>query len=320
MGIVYKSARTSAYASAYTSTYTSALPTQVDIAMRCRRFFVVSTLIYVTAAISYNGSSSNFFASVVDTPQNAVSGLYKGCSEEDAVGKIVSSGYVCVARIVSCMLEAVATVSNDNYAIAGASSGNTSFYSGAQPTGATRKRDSLMTAADRRDALRRRWENEPQTGQRIRIRDVVHSKVHPQDGVAFETNVRNGDTTLHVHTNGSHLMARFDPLQSLSVRKREGLDTDGSIFQFSNVAGIKIEAHGGNSNGDNLDYGPDMTAFSFAFAYGDGTAAEFENGDLWSIAACRINTDQPVFEGAIIAELNPFNTQYRSVPSQPCAA
>jgi len=56
------------------------------------------------------GTLTNFAADVIETNTDVISGLYDTCSETDGTDGVVADGYVCMARLVSYMLQAVATV------------------------------------------------------------------------------------------------------------------------------------------------------------------------------------------------------------------
>lgn len=288
--------------------------------MHARALILASALLCVTTAdpLTYYGSSSNFVAEVVEPSNNAVLGLYNGCSELNAAGAIVSTGSVCVARVISCMLKAVATVADDWNAVAGVTS-TVNFFanSSAQSSGASQKRRSLDMGVASGVALSRRRASASRLDGPTRVTDMVRSDVHPHDGVAFRTNIQSDDSTLHVHTNGTHLMARFDGVGSASITRRDSVETNGSRFTFLNVAGIKLEAQGVNADGDDLDYAPDMGAFAYAFAFGDGFNTNFSSGDVWNFAVCRKAVRQRAFFGKVIAQLDPFNTHYETVSAPP---
>ena len=74
--------------------------------------------------------------------------------------------------------------------------------------------------------------------QGIRAMSVVESHVHPHDGLAIRLNVHGDDSTMHLHTNGSHAMVLFD--RDTGLQKRGFFDADGQYFRFSGLNGIKV--------------------------------------------------------------------------------
>ena len=65
--------------------------------------------------------------------------------------------------------------------------------------------------------------------------------MHPDNGIAVRMNVHGDNTTLHVHTNGTHAMALFD--EDTILHERSILPTDGYHFKFGDIAGFKFQAH-----------------------------------------------------------------------------
>jgi hypothetical protein len=113
-------------------------------------------------------------------------------------------------------------------------------------------------------------------------------------------------------------MARFHGSGNVPTRKRDSFDTNGSYFKFTNVAGIKIEAQGINTDDSHREYAPDMIAFSYGFAYGDGVASTFQTGDVWDYSVCGKAVTHRLFSGKFVAEADPFNTKYETVTPLAC--
>lgn len=78
--------------------------------------------------------------------------------------------------------------------------------------------------------------------QGIRAMSVVESHVHPHDGLAIRTNVHGDESTMHLHTNGSHAMVLFDG--ETVLRKREHFDAHSQDFRFSGLNGFKVSVFG----------------------------------------------------------------------------
>jgi len=58
------------------------------------------------------GTLTDFAADVIGTNTDVISGLYDTCSETDGTDGVVAYGHVCMGRLVSYMLQAVATVAD----------------------------------------------------------------------------------------------------------------------------------------------------------------------------------------------------------------
>jgi len=276
--------------------------------MHTKDLFLASAAIGVATATAtrgdvttYWGTYANLVVQSTETNDNVVVALYKGCTEFGSDKTLVSSGAVCVARVISCMLQAVATVADDGFAVATINSTTNAFsdFSGSKA------------------ALMRRMDSMPYVGHNVRVTDIVPSDVHPRDGVAFQTNVRADDTTLNVHRNGSHLVARFDRSGNVSARKRDSFDTGGSLFMFNNVDGIKMEAQDFSTGDDNRELVADLTAFSYSFAYNGGSNSNFQTADVWEASVCG-PTGGRKLALKIIPERDSFSTEYEKITPPKC--
>ena len=297
--------------------------------MPARKLVLASAVVCMANALKvsdgkvavYAGTSSTLVTQMTQTNVDVVQGLYDGCTELDDDGAIVSSGPVCVARIISCMLEAVATVSDGSFAAAGATSAGDTFGNfSAQPPGMVRKRDSRAVIASTPGSPMPRRDVASRVVQNIHIADIERSDLHPDDGFAFQTNVHSDNATLFVDHNGTHATARFRQAGNMSSRKRDSYSTGGTQFKFTGVQGIKMEAQGLNAHENNLQYRADLTAFSYGFAYGDGATPPFKEGDVWTLKLCTTTAPRGVFYGRIIAENDPFVTKYETVDPIDCSA
>ena len=288
--------------------------------MRSRRLLLASAILCVTSAtpVVYKGTFSNFVAQPARSTTAVVSDLYNECSETDDAGQILSTGSVCVARLVSCMLEALGTVADGSFSVAAVNSTvNTITTHTSRSEGTSHKREEASNNHTLQ-TFPHRLQNDAFAWTNVRVTDVIPSRVHPNDGVALRMNVHGDDSTLHVHTNGTHAMARFESLGSVPARKRDILDPQGSHFKFTAVKGLKMEAQGIQTDGDQ-SYMPDMTAFAYGFAYGNGQTPIFQQGDSWTYEVCQKVVSTPSFYGRLIAELDGFGTNYESVSPLGCS-
>jgi len=276
--------------------------------MHTKDLFLASAAIGVATATAtrgdvttYWGTYANFFVQSIESNNNVVGALYEGCIESGSDKTIVSQGAVCVARLISCMLQAVATVTDDGTAVATINSTTNAFNE----------------TSGSKAALRRRMDSMPYMGHNVRVTDIMPSYVHPRDGVAFQTNVRTDDTTLNVHRDGSHLVARFDPSEIIPASKGDSFDTDGSpLFTFTNVNGIKMEAQDFSTGDDNRDLVADLTTFSYSFAYNGGSDSNFQTADVWEASLCG-TTGGRKLALKIIPELDSFSTEYEQIMTPP---
>jgi hypothetical protein len=148
-------------------------------------------------------------------------------------------------------------------------------------------REALLVYLNDQIARRSHDRHEP------RAVHIGHSELHPTDGLAARTNVRSGDATLHVHTNGSHITAAFtkDSIQPLG--RREATFTSEPEYRFNGAQGIKMQLRSGDEKGYN-----DLIELLYVWAFG-------ENGkrpDAVSFALCEDSTDGLKLQGKLVFE------------------
>lgn len=258
----------------------------------------------------YEGSFSTFTAQNTTSLTSVVDGLYGNCIELGAGGVVTSNGNLCVARLLSHMLQAVSTVAQGSFAIANATSVTTSAAT--EPSSRPNKRDSVRLTPLSSTVP---WQND---GVQIRGMDVVRSDVHPHHGFAVRTHVHSGASTLYVHHNGTHAMAKFEDGEiSLKRRISTPLQTQGHHYEFAGVQGIKLEAHGLDAAND-LSHLPDMLGFAYGFAYGDGSTASLKNGDSWVYQVCENVAKKALFYGKLVVELDKFGMNYEQINAIGC--
>jgi hypothetical protein len=198
--------------------------------------------------------------------------LYENCEEKNRDGQQISTGENCVRNAILYMIEALQLAPNptevmllsstiDNVqrttdepsvnvksTVSSSSLESLSSAVAAPPLKLKRQDESAREGlwAELNDQIRRRSEG----GHRPRAVHIGHSELHPTDGLAVRTNVRSGDATLHVHTNGSHATAAFtkDPIPPLG--RREAASTSGPLFQFHKGQGLKLQIRISDEVGD----------------------------------------------------------------------
>ena len=313
--------------------------------MRATRLLLAWALSCVASAdpIIFDGTFSNFNASAARSSWSVVSSLYEGCSETDDAGDLTSTGNVCVARLISCVLQALAPVADGSIAVTAlgsdtdvfttygsslasalassttsSSASSSASASASASAGSSRKRDLDAFTSRTLQAFNDRLSSHPSQAGHVRAIEMVPSDIHPRDGVAFRMNVHSDNSTLHIHHNGTNIMAKFDSVTGAKTRKRDSVDTQGYRYQFSGVNGIKMEARS-TANDRAHDYTSDLVAFAYGFAYGNGAGATFEEGDVWTYEVCDKILKTPLFYGKLVTEVDAFGATYEPVSPPGCS-
>jgi hypothetical protein len=214
--------------------------------------FALSVLADPPTSITKDGVDSYLVVAPLATGDRVAIDVYDKCEERNKDGVQINEGEKCLWNAILYMIQAlrdahnltgVALLSNtvnnmqsiaDNPSV-NVTSTMTSFAMESVPSATItsplklkRQDESAREVlwAELNDQIHRRSEGE----HRPRAVHVGHSDLHPTDGLAVRTNVRSGDATLHVHTNGSHATAAFtkDPISPLG-RREPALTSD---FQF----------------------------------------------------------------------------------------
>jgi hypothetical protein len=157
--------------------------------------------------------------------------------------------------------------------------------------------------ADLNDQIRRRSEGE----HRPRAVHVGPSNLHPTDGLAVRTNVRSGDATLHVHTNGSHATAAFTKDSIPSLGRRDAGSTTGPEFQFEgSPQGLKVQLKVLDQNAYDI-----LLNLTYELGLGkDGLAPKLKGSDSWALALCNNLSNKQTLWGRLIAEDNGAGDEY----------
>ena len=282
--------------------------------MPAKKFLFISALCYLASAssIKYYGTLTNFNTQVEETNTNVIRGLYDDCSVVDTTSGASSTGSVCMAQLISYMLQAMATVADGSCNVGTVNSTTNGMVTDA----ASRKRH---TSSDKRtlQALSDRWTSGSHGRGELRVMDAIYSHIHPGDGLAFRTNIHSENATLFVHTNGKNATAQFDDDSRMDSRKRGTLDTAGHHFRFPGAQGVKLEAQGMQNN-KARDYLADLVAFAYGFAYGNGDSPAFQQGDSWAYVLCDASINIPLFFGRVVAEVRQFESNFEPVQALSC--
>jgi hypothetical protein len=281
-----------------------------------------------TYNITKDGVGSHLLAASLATDGRVATEVYDGCRENNRDGVQINEGEKCFWNAVVYMFEAlrdsnsylgVALLSNtvNNMPVNADMPSPNITSSGPLPSLETvvaatttpplklKRQDQSakeVVWAELNDQIRRRSEGE----HRPRAVHIRPSNLHHTDGLAVRTNVRSGDATLHVHTNGSHATAAFtkDPVPSLGGR--DAASIPGPEFQFEGLQGLKVQLKV-----------VDMNAFNFSidllYELGlgmDGLTPKLREYDSWALALCNNFSKEQTLWGKLIAEDNGAGDEY----------
>lgn len=254
----------------------------------------------------YFGSFTNFMTYPGISSVDVVGALYAGCLETQD-GSDISTGPICLANLLSEMLQAVAEVGVSLRTVAIANSTVISLNSSASLESSPSSRPK-RSDEDVSNRLSQRY-GHAKSIERSNTWATSHSHIYPRDGVAIRMGTRANDGQLHVHTNGSHIVASFDKADiSPTIPKRDKITTFGHEYHFTgDVSGVKVEAEGFNSFPRDLS--ADMTAYAYAFA----TSWDFASSNYWPYQVCATTSKSKLFNGKIIAELVQPQTNFEEV-------
>ena len=155
----------------------------------------------------------------------------------------------------------------------------------------------------------------------VRAVQVGHSMVHPRDGVSVRTNVHSDDTTLHVHTNGSHATAMFEKTAMSQMNRRDEGPAPKMQFQFGNdVEGIKAELEWA-SDDEQKRYvsSNDLDFYTSAFGHGDGhDDPPFMKSNSWKFIVRNTTDSVKLFQGKLISLQHPSDYSYEEEEDMDC--
>lgn len=148
---------------------------------------------------------------------------------------------------------------------------------------------------------------------------IVASAIHSNDGYAVRLNVRNDDdSSLHLHTNGTHATAMFHPDDETSTlaRRQTYLDTQNHYYTWSGLDGLKVEWH-------NINHDPngkaDFSTIMDRWARSDLQPSPIlSNADVWDFQACNKAKTATFFYGRLIFEKNRPRFNYENISPRGC--
>lgn len=165
--------------------------------------------------------------------------------------------------------------------------------------------------------------NQRQSGDAHMVRAVKvgHSMVHPRDGISVRTNVHSDDTTLHVHTNGSHATAMFEKTALSQMNRRDEGPAPKMQFQFGNdVEGIKGQIRWAiDDERKRYVSSSDLDYFTTAFGHGDRQSnTAFMESDSWKFVVCNTTENVKLFQGKLISLENASDYSYEEEDDMDC--
>jgi hypothetical protein len=322
-----------------TPIHKSNLPT--NAAMHLQPILLIPILAIGTLAnkplkITKDGVDSYLLANSLATGERVATEVYEKCREKNRDGVQINAGEKCLWNAVVYMIEAlrdahsfvgiallsntvnnmqsIADISSVNVTgpLSPSSSGSVDFASTVVASATTtpplklKRQDSSakeVVWADLNDQIRRRSEGE----HRPRAVHVGPSNLHPTDGLAVRTNVRSGDATLHVHTNGSHATAAFTKDSIPSLGRRDAGSTTGPEFQFEgSPQGLKVQLKVLDQNAYDI-----LLNLTYELGLGkDGLAPKLKGSDSWALALCNNLSNKQTLWGRLIAEDNGAGDEY----------
>lgn len=246
--------------------------------------------------------------------------VYEHCREINEAGEQVSTGEECFGNALQYMIQALSDAHNAEQTVAllsNTTSGVQSIALGTSNSTSTTPwspEDTNPTATGLAEArlkqrdgdgteeilqkMNEQMHRRSYDGPGPRAVQIGHSWVHSRGGLVVRTNVRSGDATLHVHTNGSHATAAFQANSPLSLDRRDGLAASASEYRFDAAQGLKLQIQ----VADGSAYGELSTLLS-TLAHGHGDMApKLKESDSWAFALCKKPTGDRALYGKLVME------------------
>lgn len=221
---------------------------------------VVGIVVVGLPASRWAGGFCSFVAFQRASGRDQIVQIYLSCVEKQTSGFVTSIKAACVWHLIYHLFEAIVSVVAGGFAVGIVESG----FGGGQKndTPPPRQRsDKLDLSA--LEAINIHLSDVLMSGHSLFATDVVESEIPSFKGVAIRLNVRGDNTTLHVHTNGSHAIATLDNGNYLS--RRDVPHTHNQYYEFTGVNGLEMQAHGIN-HPSTSNYCSDLKAFAEHFA------------------------------------------------------
>ena len=248
--------------------------------------------------------------SVGDAP---VESALKTCIEKDLNGSIKAKGAPCILDVTTYLFSAGAALFGPEWGVAEVPNllpAQETMASGHRP-----KRDLTYDKGYLEKFNKRLSGHLP--NESISAEAIVPSDVHPDDGLAIQMNLHSDNSTLHMHTNGTHMMAKFHDDDKQEPARRRDLTADGTKFQFTGISGIKLEWRHVNYDPNSFKDFPDI------LNHWIGTATKLLPPpilvpDMWKFQACNMARTATFFYGVIRFKNEKPSLKYEFISPHGC--
>lgn len=208
--------------------------------------------------------------------------IYSGCRGlED--GDLASEGGTCVASALKYMTEALVDL---NAGVSTALLSNT--INAAQPA---KDSDSSSKLLQR---MNKRLSDRSDGKHKVHAVELTPSEYHPNDGIAIRTNIRDVDSALRVHTNGSHMTATFKRDNFSAAGPSDTSDTQEPAFGFDGAQGLKLQLRWKEPR----EIPSDLNSLLPIIAYQSWLKAS----DSWAFVECDAGQGGMILQGKLILQ------------------
>jgi hypothetical protein len=292
--------------------------------MRLEVAIVLPFLVAGTVAKPYKieGSASTFKAENLTDSKQWTGKIYDNCRQFHG-NTIVSKGRPCVSELLKTTLTALTVMRhveepvklvNNEIGLEDELKPEMDSHGAKSKRGDDVDREMLLGRINSHNS------KQSNNAHLVRAVQIGHSMVHPRDGISVRTNVHNDDTTLHVHTNGSHATAMFEKTTLSQMHRR---DEASLQFEFGGMKGIKAQIDWAVDEQKRYWSSSDLNYFTTAFGHGDGVMdPPFGGSNTWKFVACN-TTDNTIdnvklFQGKFISLVDPTDYSYEKEDDMDC--
>lgn len=263
------------------------------------------------AGFQYFAAATSWWAYYVGEGNGLMSTAYTTCREH-RTGATGATGSECMGKATAFVFESTGITFFGGYIFAAIKG------PGATKTRAANPPSRLMVQRvmpDHHFRLLDRLNKHFGVESGLQAIGILRSHLHPDDGLAIRMSVHSDDTTLHVHTNGTHAMTIFDKDDPLEKRV---LSKGGKHFQFSGIAGIKFQAHIINPPPAG-DFASDVNKFTTVFTKSNpGYDSIMEQHNEWRIEVCNKQQAATFFNSKFEVKGKSFTKEYEPLAPPGC--
>ena len=258
----------------------------------------------------WNGQLTSFALKPRAGGNVAIKQFYDTCTESTTSGTIQFRGTLCATHLLSSLISSMSAITIGGYIRDIAKPGI-----GLLETTEVRLLDQQKELAHDHllHAINGHLSN-VHGSHRLLATGMAPSHVHPSNGIAIRFNVHGDSSILHVHTNGTHAVARFDNDLAFPRQNQHKPGATSHYTTFTGVNGVKLEAHLINSPAGAGDYSYGIERFASQFA--DSTfhrviarsAPKWMQSDTWIYEVRSSVGTATFFYGRLVAELGGSST------------